>query len=86
MNSFPITVTPQQPDTESPIYPTLYWQIWSELAGGVQQNLRSNRRSVKIIEELTYVELDDRSAMVRHFKELEKWLSGKEDTKRLNLV
>ena len=86
MNSFPTIDTRQQPDMVNHISLILSWQIWSELAGGVQQNLRSNRRSVKIIEELTYVELDDRSAMVRHFKELEKWLSGKEDTKRLNLV
>ena len=33
--------------------------------------------------EITYIELDDRNAMVRHFKKLAKYLSGKELAKRI---
>jgi hypothetical protein len=34
--------------------------------------------------EITYVELDDRNAMTRHFKKLAKFLSGKELAKRIS--
>jgi len=42
--------------------------------------LRSNGYHVI---EITYVELDDRNAMVRHFKKLAKYLSGKELAKKI---
>ena len=42
--------------------------------------LRSNGYHVI---EITYVELDDRNVMVRHFKKLAKYLSGKELAKKI---